>query len=259
MRTDQQATRRRGRPPRHIGERMRTIAWFHFVAGDASMDQLASQPQLCNLDQATIYRYRSGEISPRVGLLNDPGELFVGGREIYDEGPFGVALWDAMWGDLKPADYLMAHQLTPHGEWADSGFAAVLFDDALLGSVMQFRRAVAREESFATDLFVFATAIRLFRVNVLNGTGTAPAMKELLEGTLALPGARGLVARFGLTHVMREWVETQITEIKDRGARSKPQREWMTDEYVFQELCLEADRRWSEMRRAIFGGPLVTH
>jgi hypothetical protein len=237
---------------------MRTIAWFHFVAGDAAIDRVASLPQLCNLDQATIYRYRTGEISPRAALLNDPDEWFRAARVVYDVGPFNVALWDAMWGELRSADGILAARLTPRGEWANEGFFAFLFDDELLGNIVSFRQAVVREDAVASDLFAFATAIRMFRVNVANGTGAKPAMKELLQSGLALPGARGLLTRFGLLDVMREWVKDITKGIPDRRRFSEP-RPWMEDEYLFQELCLEADRRLAEFRRAIFGGPLVTH
>src|SRR5690606_34173774 len=96
------------------------------------------------------------------------------------------------------------------GDWASSVVDEILFDDPILARIIGFRQRVVRVESVTSDLEALVAAIRVVRSWSILGTGNPLALRVLLEGTMALPGAQGLLEQFGLQELMCEWVATQF-------------------------------------------------
>lgn len=250
-------SRSRGRPPRHESERLKTIAWYHFLAGDKSPAEICDWPPFVDIDQATIYRYRRGNISPREDILNAEDEVFQAARNVYETGPLQVPLWDAMWGSIRPADFRLADRLMPGGEWPKSVMTELFFDDAILARIIGFRDMAVHEDSVTSDFKAFIAALRVFRAWGILGCGNLIALRVLLEGTMALPGSRGLLDQYGLTEPLRGWIASQFGEVAVLNGEPVYWAPWMDDEDDFSRLCMTADIRKLKMRHALLnrGGP----
>lgn len=250
-RNNEKEVSKRGRPARHESERVRAIAWYHALAGDRSSAEMTRWSQLADIDQATIYRYRSGQISPRADMLDRDDEAFQSARHVYETGPFNVPLWDAMWGTLTLADFKLADHAMPGGDWPFTVIQEQYFDDTILARIMGFQQRVVRAASFTSDLEAFAVAVRVFRACEVLGQGNKLALRVLLEGTMAVPTVRTLLAKFGLVEPMREWVAAQFhgTSAEQEGpAYWAP---WMDNDDLFFSLCRLADLRQIPVRRSI--------
>jgi hypothetical protein len=256
MQKNQRTASKRGRPARHESERMRTIAWYHQLAGDWSPAETAERLPFADIDLATIYRYRLGEISPRGELLEADDPAFTWAREIYEVGPMNVPLWDAMWGSLVPTDFKLADTVMPGGDWTSSVVDEILFDDPILARIVGFRQRVVRVESVTSDLKALVAAIRVVRSWELLGTGNPLALRVLLEGTMALPGARGLLEQFGLKQLMCEWVATQFHGTAAEQAKPTYWAAWMGDDELYFNLCQLADLRKASLQCCVLGKPV---
>ena len=245
----------RGRPSRHESERMKTIAWYHFLQGDTSPTDMTRWLPFSDIDQATIYRYRSGQISPRSDVLNADDEAFQAARTVYETGPFNVPLWDAMWGSLVPADFKLADSVMPGGEWPQSLVDELFFDDPILARIVGFRQRVVRRESITSDLEVFAAAVRVCRACGTLGHGNPLALRVLLEGSMALPGARGLLAQLGLAEPIQEWIASQFDGTAAEQTDPAYWAPWMGSDELFSALCHLAELRRLQMRRDLFSRP----
>jgi hypothetical protein len=249
----------RGRPARSAIERIRTIAWYHFLAGARTPAQMAESAPFEDVDPATIYRYRRGEISPSQRMLSGDDEITRTASAVYEIGPFRVALWDAMEGAVTPEDVLLATRLMPGGSWPSSQLEEMLFDDIVLVRVVAFRDRSTPAASFTADLQTFATALRVQKALCLLGQGSAIQRRLLLEASYALPGARGLMTGLGMYEAVRSWIADQF---KSDGITNQPAyaAEWMHNDDVFQGLCQNADERRAALRRHLFahhGEPTV--
>lgn len=247
-------TRSRGRPPRHESETMKTIAWYNFLASNKRPTDMAEFFSQGDIDQATIYRYRRGQISPSEEVLNTNDAVFRAAREVYQTGPFQVALWDALWGRLLPADFRMADKLMPSGEWPSAVVNEWFFDDAILARIIAFRDAAVHEDSVTTDLKVFAAALRVFRAWSVLGNSNPMAMRVLLEGTMALPGSRGLLKQFGLIEPMRKWITSQFSPVSALKTEPIYWALWMNDDEEFARQCRLADTYRLQARLDLLGG-----
>ncbi len=241
----------RGRPARSPIERIRTIAWYHFLAGARTPAQMAESPQFADVDPATIYRYRRGEISPSQRMLADDDEIARAASAVYENGPFQVPLWNAMWGAVTPDDVLLTTRLMPGGSWPSGPLEEMLFDDIVLARVVAFRDRSTPVASFTADLQTFATALRVQKALRLLGQGSAIQRRLLLEASYALPGARGLMTGLGMHEAMLSWIANQF---KSDGMTEQPaySAEWMHNDDVFQRLCQSADERRAALRRHLF-------
>ena len=256
---------KRGRPSRHKSERIRTIAWYYFLQGDTSPTDMAQWLPFNDIDQATIYRYRSGQISPRSDVLNADDEAFQAASNVYETGPFNVPLWDAMWGSLVPADFKLADRVMPGGEWPQSLVNELFFDDPILARIIGFRQSVVRSESITSDLKVFAAAVRVCRACGTLGHGNPLALRVLIEGSMALPGARGLLARLGLVKPMQEWIASQFKRTAAEQTDPAYWAPWMDGDELFSALCHLAELRRLQVRHGLssksdtdFGRALIT-
>ncbi|ARP52326.1 hypothetical protein ALFP_0439 [Alcaligenes faecalis] len=254
-RNNEKKTSKRGRPARQESERIKTIAWYHQLAGEMSPAEMAERLPFSNVDLATIYRYRLGEITPRAELLEADDPAFKWAREVYEVGPLNVPLWDAMWGSLTPADFKLADTVMPGGDWDPSVVDEMLFEDPILARIVGFRRRVVRAESVTSDLQAFAAAIRVVRSWGVLGTGNPLALRVLLEGTMALPGARGLLEQFGLQKSMSEWIVTQFHGTAAEQQKAAYWAAWMDEDELYFSLCRLADLRKASIRRNVFSRP----
>lgn len=243
--------RSRGRPPRHESERLKTIAWYHFLAGDKSPAEMCDWLPFVDIDQATIYRYRRGDISPRDDILNAEDEVFRAARNVYEIGPWQVPLWDAMWGSITPADFRLADRLMPGGEWPKSVMNELFFDDAILARIIGFRDMTARADSVVSDLEAFVAALRVFRSWEMLGHGNIMTLRVLLEGTMALPGARGMLEQYGLIKPLQGWIASQFGKAAALNGEPAYWAPWMNDDGEFARLCLTADMRKLQMRHGL--------
>lgn len=242
---------KRGRPSRHESERIKTIAWYHFLQGDTSPTEMTRWLPFSDIDQATIYRYRSGQISPRFDVLNADDEAFQAARNVYETGPFNVPLWDAMWGSLVPADFKLVDSVMPGGEWPRSLVDGLFFDDPILARIVGFRQSVVRSESVTSDLEAFTVAVRIDRACKVLGHGNRLALRVLLEGSMALPGARGLLAQLGLVEPMQEWIASQFDGTAAEQTDPAYWAPWMNSEELFSALCHLAELRRLQLRRGL--------
>lgn len=246
--------RSRGRPSRHESETMKTIAWYHFLAGNKRPADMAEWFARGDIDQATIYRYRRGQISPGEDMLNTDDAIFRAAREVYQTGPLQVALWDALWGRLLPTDFRMADKLMPGGEWPSAVVNEWFFEDAILARIIAFRDAAVREDSVTADLKVFAAALRVFRAWGVLGDSNPMAMRVLLEGTMALPGSRGLLEQYGLIEPMRKWIASQFYAASALNAEPVYWAPWMNDDEEFARQCQLAHACKLQVRSGLLGG-----
>lgn len=256
-RNNEKEPSRRGRPARHASERIRTIAWYHQLAGEMSPAEMAERLPFTDIDLATIYRYRLGEITPRAELLEADDPAFNWAREVYDVGPINVPLWEAMWGSLTSADFKLADIVMPGGDWEPAVVDEMLFEDTILARIVGFRRRVVRVDSVTSDLQAFAAAIRVVRSWGVLGAGNPLALRVLLEGTMALPGARGLLEQFGLQELVREWIATQFHGTAAEQTRPVYWAEWMSDNELYYSLCQLADLRKASLRRGVLSRPVA--
>lgn len=247
------SSRSRGRPPRHESERLKAIAWYHFLAGDKSPAEMCDWLPFVDIDQATIYRYRRGDISPRDDILNAEDEVFRAARNVYEIGPWQVPLWDAMWGSITPADFRLADRLMPGGEWPKSVMNELFFDDAILARIIGFRDMAVRADGVASDLEAFVAALRVFRAWEILGHGNVMALRVLLEGTMALPGARGMLEQYGLIKPLLGWIASQFGKAAVLNGEPVYWAPWMNDDGEFARLCLTADMRKMQMRHELLG------
>src|SRR5690606_3366159 len=127
-------------------------------------------------------------------------------------GPLLVPLWDAMWGEISFKDMREASVLLPNGSWGASVVYELLYENPLYARVKKFRDMIVREERVTSDLEVFSTAIRTSRAWQASGEGDLVALRELLLGTMALPGAYGLLADYHLLVPMQRWVDRLLRE-----------------------------------------------
>ncbi|MCD0503675.1 hypothetical protein [Bordetella petrii] len=234
---------------------MKTIAWYHQLAGEMSPAETAERLPFTDIGLATIYRYRLGEISPRAELLEVDDPAFNWAREAYEVGPRNVPLWDAMWGSLTPADFKLADKVMPAGDWSSSVTDEIFFDDLILARITGFRQRVVRVESVTSDLEALVAAIRVARSWGMLGTGNPLALRVLLEGTMALPGARGLLEQFGLQEPMSEWIATLFHGTAAEQQRAAYWAAWMDNDELYFNLCQLADLRKAALRRSAFGRP----
>ena len=244
---------KRGRPMRHPGERMRTIAWYHWLQRNNSPKFVMEYPQFAEYDLATIYRYRNGQISPSIDLLDVDNPIFKTARVFYEVGPIGVPLWDALWGALSPSDYRLADRVLPNGDWptVDGAPEEMIFDDQMLARIMAFRRIVVQDESLVSDLETFAAAARVCRAWKEQGTENPIALRWLLEGSLALPIAREELTSYGLIKPIQEWI---LEEFGEEGAQEFSPvywAPWMDDYDALREQCLAAERRRESLRLSL--------
>jgi hypothetical protein len=161
-----------------------------------------------------------------------------------------------MWGSLVPADFKLADTLMPGGDWASSVVDELLFDDPILARIVGFRQRVVRVESVTSDLQALVAAIRVVRSWGILGTGNPLALRVLLEGTMALPGARGLLEQFGLQEPMCEWVATQFHGTAAEQAKPTYWAAWMGDDELYFNLCHLADLRKASLQCSVFGKPV---
>ncbi len=240
---------KRGRPSRHESERMKTIAWYHFLQGDTSPTDMTRWLPFSDIDQATIYRYRRGQISPRSDVLNADDEAFQAARNVYETGPLNVPLWDAMWGSLVPADFKLADSAMPGGEWPQSLVDELFFDDPILARIVGFRQRVVRSESVTSDLEAFIAAVRTYRACKVLGHGNPLALRVLLEGSMALPSARGLLAQLGLVEPVQEWIASQFDGTAAEQTDPAYWAPWVDSDELFSALCRLAELRRLQLRR----------
>lgn len=246
----------RGRPPRHESERLRTIAWYHFLADDMSPAEMCDWPALREIDQATIYRYRRGDISPGSDILNAEDELFRAALNVYQIGPMQVPLWDAMWGSITPADFRLADRLMPGGSWPQGWLSQYFFDDAVLARIIDFQNECLPrgDVEFTSQLEVFCTALRIFRAWRLLGQVNSSAFQVLLEGTMALPGARMLLERHGLIKPLQGWINSQFQSVSSPDRSTSYWAPWMGDDEEFSRKCIEAEELRQRMRGDLLTG-----
>jgi hypothetical protein len=104
--------RRRGRGKRHESEVPRTIAWFHAVLERAAVRSVkdlaaflgASRVAGCEIDLTTLHRYRVGRSTPDPQRRRHIEALLPGTNLVFENGPFGLPLWGAMWAERPCRD-----------------------------------------------------------------------------------------------------------------------------------------------------------
>jgi len=173
---------------------------------------------------------------------------------VYEIGPFDVPLWEAMWGSLGPADFKRADDLMPGREWSTSVMNEMFFEDPILARIVGFRKTVVAIERMTSDLEAFTAAIRVCRACRVLMRGNALALRVLLEGTLALPGARGLLGRLGLVEPLREWIVAQFEGTEADQVDAAYRAPWMESDQIFFDLCRLADLQRLQVKRRLFGG-----
>ena len=247
----------RGRPARHISECFRTIAWYHFLAAGRSATDVANLTPFDGVDLVTIYRYRRGQRSPKPEFLDADDEFFAAARNVYEIGPFRVPLWDAMWGSLTPADLRMADRLMPAGDWPQSHLSEMFFDDAILARIIYFRTVATWDwkDAFTSDLKAFSTALRVFRAWNVLGQGNPLALRVLLEGVAAFPGARGILEEYGLTHPIREWIASQFDTTRTADGKPIYWAAWMVDDDEFKRHMRSAESRRLQLLHGLRSTP----
>jgi hypothetical protein len=166
-----------------------------------------------------------------------------------------VPLWDAMWGSLIPSDFTLTDIAMPGGEWPMSVIHELFFDDPILARIIGFRQHVVRVESITSDLEVFAAAVRICRACGVLGHGNPLALRALLEGSMALPGARGSLARLGLVEPMREWIAAQFDGTAASQTDPAYCAPWMDSDELFSALCHLAELRRLQVRRGLSSRP----
>jgi hypothetical protein len=97
-----------GRPKTPMIDKVAAIAWFHEVkritgAGNATQAAAYSGQ---DPESRRFYKYASGEITPSHATLNEVDNYLrrdapQGIRQVFDKGPEGVPLWDALNGPLE--------------------------------------------------------------------------------------------------------------------------------------------------------------
>jgi hypothetical protein len=223
---------RRGRPKRSAVVAMKAAAWSRAVlmtAGDRTSPALARRVSDSRmgrdrvlLDDAEFRRYMAGAHAPATRLA--PFErMFPGTRAVFDVGPGGLPLWEALEGDLPSSAFsrVVDADLLPAGDvplycWFNLSPAAmeIWFRDSVDLSCPQ-------ASSELSHVYAFCAAVYLDRWHARLGT-TSPWRYMLIKATLTNPTTRAYFERFGLFHRLVEWVELRELrrlEANDRGRR----------------------------------------
>jgi len=237
-------SRTRGRPARHESERMKTIAWYHFLAGERAPAEMCDWMPFDDVDQATIYRYRRGDISPRADILCANCEVFQAARTVFEVGPMNVPLWDALWGSITPHDFRMADCLMPGGEWPEGGLSQFFFEDVILARIFAFQTKClrGRPDSVVAELECFVTAIRVVRAWDVLGQIKSTALRVLLEGLMSMPGTREILSRHGLVTPLKDWISEYFGSGSAAPAGTVYWASWMTDENELLKQQLRAEQ-----------------
>ena len=99
----QKEKRKSGRPARKYVDNMAAVAWITDLkrqAGNISA-YAVGRKVYPGVDAPRFDKYDKGEVSPRDSVLTDTEKAFPGSRLIFDNGPEGVELWDAIDGDYE--------------------------------------------------------------------------------------------------------------------------------------------------------------
>jgi hypothetical protein len=242
----EKSNRSRGRPARHESERMKTIAWYHFLAGERAPSEMCDWMPFDDIDQATIYRYRRGDISPRADILCANCEVFQAARTVFEVGPMNVPLWDALWGSITPDDFRIADRLMPGGDWPEGGLSQFFFEDVILARVFAFQTKClrGRPDSVVSELECFVTAIRVVRAWDVLGQIKSTALRVLLEGLMSMPGTREILSRHGLVTSLKDWISAYFGSGSAAPAGTVYWAPWMTEqnELLKQQLRAEQHR-----------------
>jgi hypothetical protein len=213
----EEPVKRRGRGKRHESEVPRTIAWFHALlerAAVCSVKDLAaflgtSRIAGCEVDVKTLHRYRIGSSTPDPQRRRHIESLLPGTNLVFDEGPFGLPLWGAMWGkqprrDLQCvalADLLVGGEDLPLEVSCGQQSISDWFSE----------RAVA---SWPDDigphqaaLLPFLTAIFLDRWYLFLGSPSDLTRYWLIRSCLDGRGTRLVLERYGVGDWIKNWIE----------------------------------------------------
>lgn len=247
--------RNRGRPQRHECERMKTIAWYHFLAGEMSPREMCEcWLPLSDLDQATIYRYRRGDISPRQDILEAEDKIFQAARHVYNIGPLEMPLWDALWGSITPSDFRLADRMMPSGDWPkEDTLSKIFFDDVTLARVISFQNTYlfGRSKSHSPGLETLIASIRVCRSWILQGEGNSAALRVLMEGCMSLPDTRELLKRHGLIRPLQNWISSQFRAPKSSKQGFSYWAPWMSDDEEFMQQLVIADERKLQVKNTL--------
>ncbi len=209
---------RPGRPRRSAVDAMRTTAWARAVMAAASettaaglarrvSDSELRRDQL-SIDDDVVREYLAGVRSPMTRLA--PLErVFPGTRAVFDVGPGGLPLWDALQGDLPNPAFarVVDADILPAG---DIPFYCWL-NLCPFELERWFRDSVAQAGSWTsselTHGFAFCAALYLDRWHERFGRATTTWRYVLIKTTLTHPATQGYLERFGVFQQLVEWVE----------------------------------------------------
>lgn len=241
---DTEREKRVGRPSRSDADRMKTIAWYHALANGRKPVDMINWLPFSDIDPRTIYRYRKGEIPPRRDFLNSRSEEFIYAKSVYEVGPLQIPLWDALWGAISSEDISLANQLMPGAQWPPDMLSELFFDDGDLARISDFREMYlfGKESSSASDFECFVGAIRVTRAWGNAGHKDPLIFRRLLAGTMAFPGAIGVLGRFGLVEAVQNWIDGYFHGRHDRDVQANPSATWYSDVEELSRRLQIADR-----------------
>src|SRR5690606_31528619 len=79
-------------------------------------------------------------------------------------------------------------------------------------------------------------------------------LRVLLEGSMALPGVRGLLERHGLVRPIRTWIASQFDSTPAEQADPAYCSPWMDSHKLFFSLCQLAELKRLQVRRGLLSG-----